>query len=136
MTDIEMVSVAELLKKITSTADGFFPGDDGSEWFRMMEYKGGEVQTPAIIRAIERYGFTDPICITAQSDNNWELGNGHHRLVIAILLGLDEIPVDFSEWYSRASTSNQQRIYDDELKTDDEMACWIAEGVKDSVYTD
>lgn len=46
-------------------------------------------------------GFTKPICVYLQEElgtgrTMFAQGNGHHRLAIAILLGLNEIPVVFS----------------------------------------
>lgn len=121
-----MVSVTEILQKVKTTCDGYLPGSDFREWARMISTKLADGQTPAIMRAINRYGFTDPICITVKGSETWELGNGHHRLSLAILLGLDEIPVDFSDWYSRSSTTNDYRIWDDHQTEDKALAGWIS----------
>ncbi len=129
MTAIEMVPVATLLKNISYTADRYRVGNSVQEWFRMLREKMDDWQTPAIIRAIETQGFTDPICITKISENDWELGNGHHRLCVAILLGLDKIPVDFSDWYSNASTTNEFRISNDYREGDLVLAEWISDTV-------
>lgn len=132
---IKMVAVAEILRRVTDTADCYAVGRGPGEWLHMIASKMADSQTPAIIRAIEDNGFTDPICIEDDYDYNnnriWRLGNGHHRLAIAILLGLDEIPVDFSSWYSRASTTNQGRISDDRQDGDAELAHWISDMVAD-----
>jgi hypothetical protein len=125
--DIKMVSVSDLLEKISFTADQYWVSDGPHEWFRMFRYKLADRQTPAIIRAIERDGFTDPICITVfENSGQWELGNGHHRLAIAILLGLDEIPVDFSGWYTPSSTTNERQISSDFIEDDYSEAAWLA----------
>jgi ParB-like nuclease family protein len=119
---VKMMSVAELLRKLKESAD-CYNLESTQGWFYMLESKLADPQTPSIIRAIEEFGFLDPICITKEYAG-WKLGNGHHRLAIAIMLGLDEIPVDFSSWYSRGSTahsSNLKRIYGDAR-----LADWIA----------
>jgi hypothetical protein len=45
-----------------------------------------------LLQAIPEVGFLDPIGIYDRYDG-MSVGNGHHRLTAAILLGLDEIPV-------------------------------------------
>jgi len=48
------------------------------------------------IVTIQELGFCVPIVIVVNEDHTFMLGNGHHRLVAAILLCLNEIPVYFS----------------------------------------
>lgn len=121
-----MVPVSEILRKVQRTMDCYSPGDRWDEWFRMIENKTFDSQTPAIIRAIETHGFTDPVCIQEHGENNWYFGNGHHRLSVAILLGLDEIPVDFTGTYTPSSTSSQNQIWDDWQESDCDLALWIS----------
>lgn len=121
-SDIKMVSVTEIMRNLRDSADNYH-FTDVRGWFWMMECKLADYQTPSIIRAIEEFGFLDPICITKEFDG-WRLGNGHHRLAIAIMLGLDEIPVDFSDWYSRSSTAHSSDLH--RKHGDSALADWIA----------
>lgn len=123
---MKMVSVAEILKKVTCTADCYFVGEGPHEWFRLIQSKMYDRQTPAIIRAIQNDGFNVPICIEVMPGNVWRLGNGHHRLAIAILLGLDFIPVDFSGWFTSDSSQNTTEINKDYKYNDSKIARWIA----------
>jgi hypothetical protein len=123
---MKMVAISEILTKVKDTADGYYVGDGSYEWFRLIGSKMQDVQTPAIIRAIDDEGFNVPICIEVLEDDYWKLGNGHHRLAIAILLGFDEIPVDFSGWYTRASTQGSKKIEDSYINGDRDLAHWIA----------
>lgn len=95
---IEMVKVSDLLKKLVDSTDDYALVLD-SEWFRMMAEKSQDGQFATIVRLIQEEGFTDPIGIKKINDDAWEMGNGHHRLTAAILLGLDEIPVDLSSMW-------------------------------------
>lgn len=124
---IKMVAVTEILTRVASTADGYSVQDGAHEWFRLMWNKLRDSQTPAIIRAIEEQGFTDPICIEEDYGNTWRLGNGHHRLAIAILLGLDEIPVDFSSWMSASSLAHSDNIRKAWKEADCSLSSWIAD---------
>ncbi len=123
---MKMVSVTEILSKVTDTADYYHVGRGPHEWFRLISNKMADPQTPAIIRAIETQGFTAPICIEVRGENNWHLGNGHHRMAIAILTGMDAVPVDFSSWYSAASEADAESVEDDYREDDWETAIWIS----------
>lgn len=105
----EWVEVSELLKKLKCSVDMFRLREE-SEWFRMLSVKCGDDQFATLVRLIESEGFTDPIGIRfgreikseedreyydVQSDDDWIMGNGHHRLCAAILLGMDKILVQF-----------------------------------------
>lgn len=123
---MRLVPVTEILQKVYETADEYYPEAGAREWLRMIKEKTFDPQTPAIIRAIERIGFIDPICIEDHGSLGWYLGNGHHRLAIAILLGLDEILVDFSSHYSLESTRNDDAIEADYRNGDSALARWIS----------
>jgi hypothetical protein len=44
---------------------------------------------------IDHGGMDNPICLTWTGDH-WMMGNGHHRLSLAILLCMESVPVVFS----------------------------------------
>lgn len=120
---VEVWTVTEVLKKVTLSIDyGEFDGSP-SMWAYMLASKGGDVQTPALLEKILEEGFTDPICIWRDSYGAYGVGNGHHRLTCAILLGMDEIPVLISqepeEYYPDASEGNKV------FGRDDEISNWI-----------
>lgn len=120
--DIRMVSISELLRNLKFSADDYYLCSV-SGWFEMLEEKLSHRQVPPIIRAIEEFGFLDPICVT-KDDSGWELGNGHHRLSVAIMLGLDQIPVDFSDWHSDSSSAHHNDLK--RKRYDLKLADWIA----------
>jgi hypothetical protein len=122
---VEMWSVTDLLQKITLSSD--FDGGwmtiefDGtpSTWAYIIASKAGDHHTPILAQKILDEGFTDPICVWRSELGAYGLGNGHHRLVCAILLGLDEIPViisDTENYYPDASDG------EDVWQTDPEFA--------------
>lgn len=121
---IREVAVSEILRRVVDSYDNY-PLHTVEGWQEMIATKGGDRQIPSIIRAIQEHGFLDPICIEEfPTSGEWCLGNGHHRLVVAILLGLDSIPVDFSSWYSNASTANLGNL--NRFPEDIELAKWIS----------
>lgn len=88
---------------------------DEIDWEYLIEYKlGWEISADqnflgqfygVLCDNIMKVGFTTPICVyrteiwneAIQMDEEvFAQGNGHHRLCLAILLGLDWIPVLFS----------------------------------------
>lgn len=103
---IQMWNVSDILQNVTESAD--FPEFDGSSssWAYLIASKAGDYHSPILAQKILDEGFTTPICIYRNGYGGYGVGNGHHRLVCAILLGMDEIPVlytDTNEYYPDAS---------------------------------
>ena len=46
---------------------------------------------------IEKNGIKEPISIYCKENGYWQLRNGHHRLAIALLLGIEKIGVEYSQ---------------------------------------
>lgn len=97
--DVRMVSVRELLRNLTDSID-FFDLCSAQGWLDMLADKASDEEFPALLRALQAEGQLHPIVILewygANGEALWELGNGHHRLTAAILLGWDEVLVLFS----------------------------------------
>jgi len=87
----EMWPISKILAEVKESCDvGYL--DTPGDWFHMMSRKASDPNFGRLLQAIPDQGFLDPIGIYWSYDH-WTLGNGHHRLTAAILLGLDEIPV-------------------------------------------
>ncbi len=92
--EIVMVPVSEIIANATHSVDfGAAPDDPDHKalwWERIIRSKSSDTGFGALVNAILNNGF-DP-----NSPIGWyggyEITEGHHRLVAAILLGLDEIP--------------------------------------------
>ena len=121
--EVQMWSIADILHKVTLSSDydgGWnnihFDGSS-SHWAYMIASKAGDYHTPILAQKILDEGFTEPICIWRNEKGALGIGNGHHRLVCAILLGLDYIPVLFSgtqESYPDASDGEEISETDEE----------------------
>lgn len=131
---VTMVKVSDLLRNLKGSID-VYELDVPSEWLRMIAWKSEDYQFATIIRLIETEGFTDPIGIRMYDDDNWELGNGHHRLSAAILLGLDEIPVVMDDTWPESGdrySHVQKQITDNDRAN----SRWIANQVSDYTIGD
>jgi hypothetical protein len=118
----QMWSITDILNTVTESAD--FPEFDGSPsmWAYLIASKSGDLHTPVLAEKILTEGFTTPICIYRGRYGAYALGNGHHRLVCAIILGMDEIPVLYTEteeYYPDASDGED--IYEE----DEEISDWL-----------
>lgn len=86
------VSIAWILQNLGSTCDFGEIGSD-TNWVEIIAKKFNE---PLVADMLEN-GQVDAICISKPGTWNgsecWKLGNGHHRLVAAIMLGWDTIRV-------------------------------------------
>jgi hypothetical protein len=98
----EMTKVHEIIQNLAQFGDFEYldPLDNPDDWKEVLKYKLSHDHVPELIRRIQRDGFTEPIRLEKRGPRDWYLGNGHHRLSIAILLGYDEIPTtnEYEAW--------------------------------------
>ena len=74
---------------------------DGKEETLHLTREEKEARYDTLYESIEKDGFNEefPILIMLRRENNGDkLFEGHHRLNIAIELGLETVPVRFIEW--------------------------------------
>ena len=74
---------------------------DGKEETKHLTREQKEERYDTLYESIEKDGFNEefPILIMLRRENNADmLFEGHHRLNIAIELGLETVPVRFIEW--------------------------------------
>lgn len=119
---VEMVSVQWIMQNATHSVDGFEDWDNngfGVDYAEMVNFKGHDGYIGAIAGNIMTYGFRIPIVMVLDYEGEGTLvhGDGHHRFVTAILLGLDEIPVfwsdgDYMAYNSTGSTSKLEHVDD------------------------
>lgn len=93
----KMVSVLEIMRTATESVDfGTAPTDPDENakwWENIIKVKAADTGFGALVDSILRDGFdhNQPIGWYV-CDNTREISEGHHRLVAAILLGMDEVP--------------------------------------------
>lgn len=101
---VEMVSVEWILKNAESSVDAVTFPDGSVDYLKMARRKGSDSQFPALVSTIMERGFRVPIvlCLDYETSDgvfkNVVHGNGHHRMIAALLLALDEIPVYWSKF--------------------------------------
>lgn len=96
--EVEMVSVEWIMNNATNSVDGY-NDSVGVDYVEMMQSKARDAYFPALVSVIMEEGFRIPIVLVKNySGHAVTHGNGHHRMIAAILLGLDSIPVYWSDW--------------------------------------
>lgn len=115
---VEMVNMTWLMKNADGSVDGFTDANGGVNYQRMVERKGTDYQMPAVINALYTKGFRVPIVMYRTASGELYHGNGHHRFVAALLLGLDEIPVFWPADNDYMSTEVSE-LDEDEFNVDD-----------------
>lgn len=111
MSTLERWPLTLVLERVSGSVD--FPDlESPDKWLGMISYKAGDLHFGPLVEDIEQCGIEDPICITEDEDGWWKLGNGHHRLVAALLLGLDDILVDTTDWMSLSSMRREDEFQD------------------------
>lgn len=109
------VSIAEILQDtIDSTDFGSifdYARDDDNEddartkfWNDVIETKSTDSGFDSLVTSILTYGWIEGSCVGyyTDADGGGYLTEGHHRLVAAILLGMDSVPV--SDWGDSKNT--------------------------------
>lgn len=96
MSAVTMMSVGEILRRANSSGD-LGSINNAEDWFGILAGKVSHDHFDWLCDKIDDEGFTIPIVIGTHEDYDGEIaytiGNGHHRLCAAILLGIDSIPV-------------------------------------------
>lgn len=93
MTAAVMTPIELILSRVTASLD--FHNE--FNWWQVLAGKVSHDHFDWLCDEIRTNGFTIPIVIVKHDDENWSTGNGHHRLCAAILLGLEEVPVIFTD---------------------------------------
>lgn len=101
---IEEWPISKVLQTVTYSID-VGPLKYDCQWVYLLRYKSTDDEAfYATLEALESEGQLDPICVFFNTEYGWwELGNGHHRLIAALLLGWDTILVDTSDNFSERS---------------------------------
>lgn len=92
MTAPVMTSVEAILRNVKGSLDFH----NGINWWEILANKVSHNHFDWLCDEIKRDGFTVPVVIVID-DDEWRMGNGHHRLCAAILLGIEAIPVLFTD---------------------------------------
>ena len=88
------INIAELIKAL----DGSCDIGTHDEWLiDCFSYKATDDQFPALLASILENGLTLPLNIIRDNDDEIIMGNGHHRLVAALLCGIEDISIVVSE---------------------------------------
>lgn len=94
--NMSMMLVSDILRKATNSLDmGGIGTADG--WWRILANKVSHAHFDNIVESIQNDGFTMPIVLVERDADEYTIGNGHHRLCAAILLGINAIPVVITE---------------------------------------
>lgn len=114
---VQLIPVTTLLQRITQSCD-IGRLERVEDWHRLFASKCLDGSFWALCDAIPRNGFTVPICVNVDRwTGAWSMGNGHHRLCAAVLLGLDEVPVflasDNDYMHSETTTDDNTSLSDD-----------------------
>lgn len=95
---MEMTKITTILRDCTSSCDfGSAPADEDERaawWLEMIRSKSSDSGFDRLVTSYLDNGWAEGSCIGWRDGER--LTEGHHRLVMAILLGLDEVPT--AEW--------------------------------------
>ena len=88
------INIAELIKAL----DGSCDCGTHDEWLiDCFGDKATDDQFPALLASILESGLTLPLNVIRNNDGEVLMGNGHHRLVAALLCGIEDISIVVSE---------------------------------------
>jgi len=99
MSDIKMTPIVEILRTVNASCDfdgiDCYPGNSDDErrtafWMDVINRKASDTGFGWLVESILQKGFTGSAI--GWDEDAREITEGHHRLVAAILLGMDEVP--------------------------------------------
>lgn len=91
-----MVPLADLIRELDGSIDACYW--DGRDWFEQIAMdKAGDPSMGDLLNSILENGLTVPLNVISYSDDTVIMGNGHHRLILAALCGIETIGVYRSE---------------------------------------
>lgn len=88
-----MEPIRDIMKH--SSVDGASK-DSMMSWTSLLTMKRTHRHYKNLRKSIERYGFTQPLTVIVHDEGEpdyWGLQDGHHRLAIALDLGMTHVPV-------------------------------------------
>lgn len=131
MNEINVVSLGDYLRLLNASAD-VCPEDPDDLLRDIFIEKVGDEVMGALIDSLMENGFTAPIELQIINDGwagmQFSQGNGHHRLVAAILLGMDRIAI-----YPRIASSGWDICFEKTESEDNKYfgaSCLTAAGLK------
>lgn len=110
---IRLMSIPDIMALASESVD--IPNRNGEvDWWGILRHKVSAGHFDALVDEIQANGFGMPIVLCDRYRNGrYALGNGHHRLCAAILLGLWRIPVILSEGAARDDFMRPEDSMDD-----------------------
>ena len=84
--------------------------DHDRNWARLMTLKYQECSRDFVDAVV--CDFNTPVCVLINDHGEWVMGNGHHRMAIAITYDLPVIPVVFAfdgDWMHEENTEDPGR---------------------------
>jgi hypothetical protein len=119
MSDYTMVPVTEILQTVQYSCDfGRVDDREGDTlddqrtafWQEVIANKAGDTGFGHLVESILKHGFIAEAAI-GWAEDRLSINEGHHRLVAAILLCLDEVPVSNWGGYTEKVTLPPGRDY-------------------------
>lgn len=115
---MEMVKVTDILNLVTESCDyglvSDYPGETMDDkrtafWQHVLQDKSSDSGFGNLVNSMLEHGWIEGSCVgwKQYSDDEYEISEGHHRLVYAILTGMDEVPV---EYWGKCVEVNGERI--------------------------
>lgn len=84
------VPISDLVKTLTGSCDY---GDGGSWLMGIFNMKLADSEMGWLIDSVLENGLVTPLNVVRNRNGDFEMGNGHHRLIAALLCGIEEIDV-------------------------------------------
>lgn len=113
MSGIQLLTIPQVMEMASASVD--IANRNGEvDWWGIFSAKVSAGHFDNLVDEIQENGFGMPIVLCDRySDGRYHIGNGHHRLCAAILLGLWRIPVILSEGEDRDAFMQPNDSMDD-----------------------
>ena len=103
------VPISDLIKTLSGSCDY---GDEGPWLMGIFNMKLADNEMGWLIDSVLENGLVTPLNVIRKWDGEFEMGNGHHRLVAALLCGIEEIDVVVTSGIDWTCSSDDDMEYE------------------------
>ena len=115
------VPVSDLIKTLSGSCDY---GDEGPWLMGIFNMKLADYEMGWLIDSVLENGLVTPLNVIRRGNGNFRMGNGHHRLIAALLCGIEEIDVVVTRGIDWTCSSDDDMEY--EYDVDEAYHVWYS----------
>ena len=121
------VPISDLVKTLSGSCDYGY----GESWLiGIFNMKLGDNEMGWLIDSVLENGMVTPLNVIRKRNGDFEMGNGHHRLVAALLCGIEHIDVVVTSGIDWTCSSDDDMEYEYDVDEASNVWYWFLREIK------